>query len=87
MQRKEIQCLVQADGSLSPAPAGQLGDSVVSVVQTQDPSMGIQGSVMIGGMCVAFLSYDFTGQRAVGYTPTTSSPMILSSLDRLFPLF
>lgn len=87
MQRKEIQCCLQADGSLAPAPAGQMGDSVATVTQTQDPVMGVQGNVMLGGMCVAFLSYDFTGQRVVGYTPTTSSPVILESLNRLFPLF
>lgn len=87
MLRKDIQCILLQDGTLSPAPAGHQGNNVVSVVPPAGGPGAPGGYVTLGNNVIAYLSYDFTGNRIVGYTPTTDSPNILQSLERLFPLF
>lgn len=83
MQRKDIQCVQLPDGSLTPTAPGQMGNSVISVMPNSDQT----AAVMLGNSVIAYLSYDFTGQRFVGYTPTSDNPLIMKSLERLFPLF
>lgn len=83
MLRKDIQCSLQPDGTLAPSASGQLGNNVVSVI----PSVDGGAFVQVGNAVIAYLNFDFTGTRVVGYTPTTNDPAVLKSLERLFPLF
>ncbi|QDJ97283.1 hypothetical protein D6_0123 [Aeromonas phage D6] len=80
----EFQCQVHPDGSLE--PVNHFTGNIITVTTNTDVNGQKTGSVAVMNSVIAYLSYDFSGNRVVGYTPTYDNPTVMKTMERLFPL-
>lgn len=80
---QQLHCVVNNDYTLSPVkfPVGNC--VVVTLSVSSDPVSGTTGVLSWNNQPQAFVVYDLTGTRIDGYTPVSTDPVTIRSIDNI----
>ncbi len=80
---QQLHCVVNNDYTLSPVqfPVGNC--VIVTLSVSSDPVSGTTGVLSWNNQPQAFVVYDLTGTRIDGYTPVSTDPVTIRSIDNI----
>ena len=80
---QQLHCVVNNDYTLSPVPSPVSNSVIVSLAVSSDPVGGTTGVLSWNNQPQAFIVYDLTGTRINGYTPVSTDPVTIRSIDNI----
>lgn len=80
---QQLHCVVNNDYTLSPVQVPVGNCVVVTLSVSSDPVSGTTGVLSWNNQPQAFVVYDLTGTRIDGYTPVSTDPVTIRSIDNI----